>query len=447
MPINLEFLPHSAGVYLMRDGTAKIIYIGKAKDLRKRVASYFQNLITHPKIANLVLAVRHIDYIAAASERDALIIEQRLIRRVQPLYNTMWRDDKSYPYIKLTSEEDYPRLLLTRRKKKDGGTYFGPYPQVHIVRKLIRNFWRNKTFPLRPCRYQFSENDVQQGLEKSQPALAKKVKSCLYLHTQECPAPCINKISKTQYGEMVRAVKLYFSGKSLSLKKRLNTEMQSAAENLNFEKAAQIRDQIKALTHIAEKVTLREIDEKNVLEQTQTTRALTEIKSQLNLPRPPMVIEAFDISNIQGTDAVASMVQFQAGKPQKSGYRKFKIKSVEGPNDFAMMAEVITRRYKKLSEKKEKFPDLILVDGGKGQLSSAMEAVQNLRKSGYAMPALFLAGLAKENEEIYLPNRAQPIVLPKDSSALHVLQHIRDEAHRFAITFHRDRRKKRMFSL
>ena len=440
--MNLEFLPHSAGVYLMRDAAARIIYIGKAKDLRRRVASYFQKLIAHPKIAGLVGAVRHIDYIAAASEREALIVEQRLINQVQPLYNTMWRDDKSYPYLKLTTEEDFPRLIFTRRKKNDGGAYFGPYPQVNIVRKLISNFWRHKTFPLRPCRYPFTERQVQQGLP---PTLEKKVKSCLYLHTGECPAPCVGKISRADYAKIVRQARRYFSGRSRALMNRLQDEMARAAENLNYEKAAGLRDQIKALTHIAEKVTLREIDEKDVLEQTQTTRTLTDLQQYLHLPRPPMTIECFDNSNIQGSDPVASMVSFKAGRPNKSGYRKFKIKTVQGPDDFASMTEVVARRYKRLAEQKQPFPDLILVDGGRGQLSSALMALAQLRKAGYNLPALSVAGLAKEREEIFLVNAREAILLPKDCAALHLLQQVRDEAHRFAIAFHRQRRQKRMF--
>ena len=439
-----NYIPHSPGIYLMRDRQAKIIYIGKAKDLRKRVSSYFRKQIHHPKIAVLVSLIQHIDYIPTSSERASLILEQKLIHKIQPIYNTMWKDDKSYPYVKLTYNEDYPKIILTRQKKNDGGKYFGPYPQVQTIKKLLRQFWRNKLFRLRPCKYPFQRNEVEKGLLETKPSLYKKVKSCLYLHTEECPAPCLNKISHEGYMKIVNQAELYFSGKVGTIIQSLQTEMKTASNILNFEKAGQIRDQINALTHMAEKVTAKEIQENQVLVQIHFTQGLTDLQNSLCLSEPPIRIEAFDISNIQGTNPVASMVVFEKGEPLKSDYRKFKIKTVVGPNDFEMMEEVIYRRYRRVSQEKKKFPDLILVDGGKGQLSSALKAIQSLKKKGYSIPKLSLIGLAKKNEEIFLPQKPDPILLEKNSPALHILQHIRDEAHRFAITFHRQLRDKKI---
>lgn len=430
----------------MRDNQAKIVYVGKAKDLRKRVASYFRNRALAPKLVSLLSIVQQIDYIPTDSERESLLLEQKLIRRLQPLYNTMWRDDKSYPYLKLTWNEDYPRLILTRQKKTDGGKYFGPYPNVSIIRKLLRKLWRKKIFPLRPCKYAFNQKELSRegGLKVSQPALYKKVQSCIYLHTGECPAPCVGRISQNDYRKIADKAELFFRGKTQPLRTELDHEMKTAAKKLDYEKAAQIRDQLSALAHISEKVILKKINEEAIAEQMQTSRGITELQERLRLPAPPMRIEAFDISNIQGTDAVGSLVVFEKGVPKKSEYRKFKIKTVTGQDDFSMMAEVVDRRYRRVLEEGKKVPNLVLVDGGKGQLSAAVKALQTLSKENKsnALLQMPVAALAKEQEEIFLPQQAEPIRLPQDSPALHILQWIRDEAHRFAITFHRQRRRK-----
>lgn len=446
MSVNLSILPHSPGVYLMRDHQAKIIYIGKAKDLKKRVSSYFQKPPNHPKISILISCVKHIDYIPTSSERESLILEQKLIKNVQPLYNTMWRDDKSYPYVKVTVNEDFPRIFLTRKKKNDGAKYFGPYPQVNVIKKMLRAFWKNQFPPLRPCQYEFREEDVKKGLKNSQPHLYKKIKSCIYLHTKKCSAPCVGNISKQEYRKMIKRTLSFFSGHSETIQKQLETEMKNASIRMDYEKAAEMRDQLNALRHISEKVTLKKIDETVISHQTALSKGLTEIQEKLRLPTPPLRIEAFDISNLQGTEAVGSMVVFEQGIPLKSGYRKFKIKTVQSPNDFAMMEEVVARRYRRLSEENKKFPNLILIDGGKGQISSAVRALHALKKSGYKLPPLPVAGIAKKNEEIFLPETTNPLRLSPDSPALHIIQHIRDEAHRFAVSFHRQRRNKSAIS-
>lgn len=444
--MDLSHLPHAPGVYLMRDNQARIIYIGKAKDLKKRVSSYFQKKGVHPKLVSLLSFVQQIDYISTSSERASLILEQKLIHRFQPLYNTMWRDDKSYPYVKLTLNEDYPRLILTRQKVQDGARYFGPYPDVKVIKSLLRTLWRKKLFPLRPCNFPFLEKDITStgGLHSNQPALYKKVKSCIYLHTGECPAPCVGRILKQDYDKIVHAALLFFQGKQGHLRLKLGKEMKIASDNLDFERAAQLRDQLFALSHISERVIVKEVDENTVVGQMQISRALTEIQGKLNLPRPPIRIEAFDISNIQGTEPVGSLAVFENGKPLKSAYRKFKIKTVKGQDDFAMMEEIVMRRYRRILQEDRKLPDLIVIDGGKGQLNAALNAFQSLEKSGMNLShsILSVCALAKQNEEIFIPNQDEPIRLPKDSPALHILQSIRDEAHRFAVTFHRQKRRK-----
>lgn len=429
----------------MKDVKAKLLYIGKAKNLKKRVASYFQKREFSPKINALVSLIAHIDYIPTASEQESLLLEQKLIRQNQPLYNTLWRDDKSYPYLKLTLNEDYPRIFFTRSKKKDGAKYFGPYPQVNHIKKLLRSLWRKKMFPLRPCKFEFHQDEILKsgGLKNNNPNLYKKVQSCVYLHTGECPAPCVAKISKENYGKIAERIKLFFQGSLEFLKEKLLKEMKKSSQRLHFEEAADTRDQIQALMFLRQKVTIKKISPETLLKDIQLTRSLRELQNVLKLPEPPLRIEAFDISNIQGQEPVASLVVFENGKPFKSDYRKFKIKTVHGPNDFAMIREVVERRYQRVIKEGGNLPDLILIDGGKGQLSSALEAMNSIPEQ--RLQKVPIIALAKKNEEIFLPNRSNSIQLPLDSTALHILQWIRDEAHRFAITFHRERYKK--FSL
>lgn len=414
----------------MRDSAGGILYVGKAIDLRKRVANYFRPDV-EPKIRAMMADVRHIDYIAAAGERDALVMEQRLIKRHLPLYNVMWKDGKSYPFVKLSVNEDFPRLRLIRSRLRDGALYFGPYPNVRAVRHLLDWVWRNRLFLLRPCDLEISEGRAY---------TYEKVKSCLYLHTGECPAPCLGRVSKEDYGRSVERARLFFEGKNSELLAVWREEMKEAADRLAFERAAQLRDSLEALNHIREPVTFRSLKEEEVKGRLESTRALQELQSALSLPRPPLRIECFDISHIQGTETVASMVCFDRGRANKSAYRKFKIKTVPGVDDFASMAEVVGRRYRRVKEEKLPWPDLILIDGGPGQLSAAGRAFAEV--TDRRVP---LASLAKREEEVFLPGRKDPVRLSKDSPALQLLQRVRDEAHRFAVNFHRSRREKAVF--
>lgn len=431
-PSFLPNLPHSPGVYLMRDSAANIIYIGKARDLKKRVASYFVSAkAKDSKTLSLVGVIRHVDYVPTASEREALVLERRLISRYQPTFNVMWKDDKSYPYVVLTMAEDFPRLTLTREKKRDGSLYFGPYPNVTQVRQLLKWAWRKKLFPLRPCRL-----DIAEG----KPYPYEKVKSCLYLHTSECPAPCLGKISSHHYKKIAERARWFFSGQKEKMIRHWEVEMKKLSKKTQFEEAARVRDRIDTLRHMSERVTFREMTASMLEERVRESRAVQELMHVLHLTKPPQRIECFDISHIQGVEKVASMVSFDRGRPDKSQYRKFIVRTVTGIDDFRSMAEVVGRRYRRLKAEGKPFPDLVLIDGGKGQLSSAMEAIQALSING-----LPLAALAKREEEIFLPNRSKSIRLPGNSPALLLLRFIRDEAHRFAIRFHRLRRKKRAF--
>ncbi|MBV9080163.1 MAG: excinuclease ABC subunit UvrC [Elusimicrobia bacterium] len=427
----LPNLPHSPGVYLMRDSTAAIIYIGKARDLKKRVASYFveSRQAGDSRLQALVSAIRHVDYVACASEREALLLEQKLISEHQPVFNIMWKDDKSYPYVALTVQEDFPRLFLTRKKKDDGTVYFGPYPSVKRVRQLLRWAWRKRFFPMREC-----DLDIKEG----KPYAYEKVKSCLYLHTGQCSAPCLAKISKAEYGEMADRARWFFEGRKDKLIEQWRDDMERLSASMKFEEAAKVRDRIETLEHMDERVTFREMTPDQLEERVRGSRAIQELMRALGLKKPPERIECFDISHIQGVEKVASMVSFDRGQPDKSNYRKFIIRTVEGIDDFKSMAEVVGRRYKRLKAEARPFPDLILIDGGKGQLSAALKAIQEVGVQGIP-----IAALAKEEEELFVPGRRDSIRLPQDSGAQLLVRHVRDEAHRFAITFHRLRRGKR----
>jgi excinuclease ABC subunit C len=427
----LKSLPGSPGVYFMRDAKAAVIYIGKATHLKKRVSSYFTNRALHdPKLSLLVPKIRHIDYIPCASEREALILEQKLIRREKPAYNTMWRDDKSFPYVALTWQEDFPRIYFTRAKKRDGTLYYGPYPNSGEIKNILRWAWKEKVFPLRPCRYEFDAKHLPPY---------SKVRSCLYLHTGECSAPCVGKINPARYRRIARKARLFFEGSQETLTKQMEAEMKRASRKMRFEEAAKLRDRINAMARMRQPVTFKEITPEQVTGRIEIAQTLTDLMRALGLPRPPLVIETFDISHVQGTEMVGSMVSFERGRPNKSGYRKFLIRSVSGIDDFQAMREVVGRRYKRIALERGRWPDLILIDGGKGQLNAALEALDSITSQPPPV-----AAIAKEEELIFMPGRAEPVRLPRDSPALHIIQRARDEAHRFAITFHRKRRGKKM---
>lgn len=538
----LQALPSGPGVYLMKNAEGKIIYVGKAISLKNRVKSYFQtSRHDSAKTRALVKNIRDLDYILTDSELEALILENNLIKKYRPKYNINLKDDKTYPYIKITKEA-YPRVVVTRKRHKDGAKYFGPFTSATNLRETLELL--QKIFPYRTCRQKKFTNE----------------RPCLNAHIKRCLAPCVGKITQDEYNEIIHGVVLFLEGKQEHLVVDLEKKMSEAAQKLEFEKAAQLRDQIKKLKGVmarqkivlqedidqdvvamargltetcvqlffirggkvmgrdtvflkgteessreeilesflkqyynqqefipkeillekevpdqeileewlsqkrgnrvyiktpqrGEKKDLVELVGKNALEvvqrrelEIQQKRALTEgavyeLQEVLDLEEPPHRIECYDISNIQGRESVGSMIVFQDGQPQKDQYRRFKIKTVVGPDDFASIYEIISRRFNNVHKKNDRFsvlPQLIIIDGGKGQLNMARKA---MAEQGFSHIPTF--SLAEKEELLFTENRAEPIVLPSDSKALFLVQRVRDEAHRFAITYHRSLRGKR----
>ncbi len=538
----LATLPDNPGVYLMKNQDGTIIYVGKAVNLKNRVRSYFRTLPPDAlKTKALVRNIADFEYIIVDNEVEALVLECNLIKKYRPKYNISLKDDKTYPYLKITNE-DYPRVIITRNYIKDGGKYFGPYPSVTVLRETLELL--RSIFPFRVCKQRTFTND----------------RPCLNYQIKRCYAPCCGKISKEDYAQLIAKINDFFDGKHEELLADLTKQMNEAAENLHFEQAARLRDQIRGIERAIndQKAVLSGNDDKDVLglamganevivqiffiragkivgrenyalhdaidggkaeilaafikqfyldnqfippnilledelseaeilqtwlsekrggkvqftvpkrgqqkelvdlvvrnaeeellkkreralaDSERLNDALAELQAALHLPRLPKRIECYDISNTQGTESVASMVVFVDGKAKKDQYRKFRIKTVIGPNDFASMNEVLLRRLGHM-DTDVKFakdnPDLIIVDGGKGQLAFALKA---LAEMGYN--DIPIAGLAKKEEILFLPNEDEGVYLPRDSQALYLVQRIRDEAHRFAITFHRSLRGKR----
>jgi len=545
LPEKLENLPTGPGVYEHKDAEGKVLYVGKAKNLRNRVRQYFQkSRSVDPRIDRMLARATDLEIIVTDSEVEALILEANLIKKLKPRYNVNLKDDKSYPYIVIT-HEPFPRVFITRQIIRDGSRYFGPYTDVKNVRAALKAI--RDLFQIRSCNYMIDDEAISR----------RKYKVCLDYHIKKCGGPCEGLVSAERYTAMIEQVAALLRGKTESLMNTLRKEMEELSSAMRFEEAALLRDRLLGLQAYNEKQKAVDLDqtdrdiiafaaegddacgvifklrdgkmvgrqhyymgnvdqrsEGEILEtllqqyyldaedipreillpaeveeiealQTWLTGkrrepvailvpqegeeaklvrlsannarfllddlkiqkmkrtqevpfAIKALKQDLRLEKLPRTIECFDISNIQGTDSVASMVVFVDGKPKKSLYRKFKIHSVDGPNDFASMREVVQRRYSRLLEEQGEMPDLIMVDGGKGQLSSAVEVLQDL---GLVQQPII--GLAKRLEEVFLPEQSEPELLPKASGGLKLLQQVRDEAHRFAITFHRSVRAKR----
>ena len=540
----IKALPTKPGVYLFKDEAGKALYVGKAASLRQRVRSYFG--APHPldsKLNKMMSMVWDLDFIVTDSEQEALILENNLIKKHRPRFNVRLRDDKSYPYIKVSLNEDWPRVFLTRRFEDDGGRYFGPYASAGSVRRTLDLL--KKLF--RYC----SPRWVITG---------KKPRPCFDYSIRRCVGACSSEITKGEYREIIKQVTLFLEGKHEEVVRDLRRKMEQAADVMEFEKAAFLRDQLQAVESVTEgqkiisagggdedviafarerneacvqiffvrsgkligrenfilegtqdeepgqimasfiqqfygsapyvppaillqtepqdmtvmsswlkslrggKVSLKvpqrgqkkklvdmvaenaeqalaQLKAKWLADTGRTAAALKEVQERLNLPRLPNRMECYDISNIRGTFAVGSMVVFENGRPKPSAYRRFKIKTVEGIDDYAMMQEVLRRRFKRVKAQDATswavMPDLVLIDGGRGHLTSAQEVMRELE-----IDSIPLAALAKENEEVFLPDVAEPLVLPRDSQALYLLQRIRDEAHRFALSYHLHVRRK-----
>lgn len=424
--MDLSHLPNGPGVYLMRDAAGAVLYVGKAKDLRARVSQYFQKNPADRrwKIPNLVALIRRIDYVASASEREALLTERQLIQKLQPFFNAMWKDSKSYPYIEIT-REDFPRVFFTRRKLRDGGLYFGPFPKVEPLRKLFGYLTRIKFINLRRCRWKFS---------LAEPLAEKKIKACLYYHTGQCTAPCAGKIPPEDYQALARRVADFLKGDYGKLRREFAGKMEKASAALAFEEAASYRDFLNAFKHMEERVLVGQLEPDFMDKAVGRTGAVTALKEALGLPRPPAHIECFDTSSLFGRHAVGSSVCFVNGERHPAHYRHYRIKFANEPggsDDFAMIEEIVGRRLAQIKRRGEELPDLLVIDGGPGQLAAAMKAL------AAAKLKLPLISLAKRLEEIYSPLRARPLLLDRAHPGLRLLQALRDEAHRFGVTYHR----------
>ena len=392
----LKQLPDRPGVYLFRDLEGRVHYVGKALSLRKRVLSYFQpSRPLATKLMQLVQRTADLEWIVTGSEAEALLYESSMIKEHQPKYNVSFRDDKSYPYLKVTVEEEFPRLFVGRGTHETGIKAIGPYANAGLLKQVYAGIRR--VIPFRTCR-----------------VLPKR--ACLDYHLGLCPAPCEGKISREEYQENLSKVFRLMEGKKEEVLKELQAKMREVSRRRQYEEAAKYRDQIAGLLELATR-----------RRRFVPAESLADLQSVLQLPRLPRRIEGFDVSNIYGREAVGSMVTFVDGKPFKDGYRRFKIKTVPGIDDYAMMREIVRRRYDEPTD----LPDLVLIDGGRGHLSAVLEVLKELKLD---LPA---AGIAKEFEQIFLPGRSEPIILPPQSRALQLVQRIRDEAHRFAIGYHR----------
>ena len=430
----LSQLPHKPGVYLMKDRFGTVIYVGKARDLRKRVSQYF-----HPsrrmgwdlKFNALVEAIHDFDVHIVRNEPEAVLLEGKLIKEFHPRYNVSFRDDKRFLLLKVNLNDPIPRFTLTRLKTDDGARYFGPFASSGALRRTL-NLVRHK-FNLRGCR------PLTPG--------EADYKHCLYAHLKVCTAPCIGNVEREQYLMQVLAACDFLDGQSREMKEQLEAEMKKAAGSQDFEKAAQLRDMLLDLRRTTQKTEKFERLPYKLPVAIDPDRDLTELAGALNLPAPPQRIEGFDISNISDTFAVASMVSFKNGRPDRANYRRFKMKTVVGQDDFACMAETIRRRYTRLKNETEcgqsgkwsNVPDLILIDGGKGQLSAACAELEKL-----GLSHIRIIGLAKEFEEIYRPGESESLRLSHDSGALKLLQRVRDESHRFANTYNAQLRLKKI---
>ena len=389
------------GVYLFLDREGKAIYIGKALSIKKRVAGHFHHFDSgFSKEGILLSQVRSIEALKTPTEAEALLLEAALVKEKLPKYNVELRDDKSYPFLKITAEE-YPRLLIVRGRKADGGKYFGPYTNVRLLRQAVR--WLRREFPLRTCK-----------------KLPKKV--CLMYHIGQCAGPCEGLQSAKQYHETLKELEKFLLGRRDALVKSLARRMKEHSARQEFEKARSLYELMHALSAVPATGPGPGAAQ-GVLEETQRA---------LSLPALPRRIECFDISNIHGKEAVGSMVVFQEAKPWRSQYRRFRIRTVEGIDDYRMMREVVGRRYRRLLAENKPLPDLIVIDGGKGHLMAVQKELESLGLAKWP-----LVSIAKQHEIIFSPEREQPLVLPASSPALHLVRHLRDEAHRFAIRYHR----------
>ena len=417
-------VPAKPGVYLFRNRFGKVIYVGKAANLRKRMSHYFQpsrSKTADPKLRSLINSISKWEFFVVKTENEALILESRLIKQYAPRYNVLMRDDKRFLLLKINLKEDFPRLMFARIHKDDACRYFGPFPKGTALRDTV--LFLNRYFGLRSCK-------------PTHPG-EKDHKHCLASVVKDCTAPCVQKISRDEYHNIITKMLKILEGSISELVNELKTKMTEESSKLRFEKAAKWRDVITNLEEV--------FGERNrsfrfaSIPSNTGIEAVEDLHKALGIKNAPVTIEGFDISNISGQMAVASMVCFKDGKPSKKDYRRFKIKGVHQIDDYAMMNEVIQRHYKRKLETNTPPPDLLMVDGGKGQLQSAIKALMEIN-----FPLFPIIGLAKKQEEIFIPGKKDSLILDRHRPALRLLQALRDEAHRFAVSYHRELRSRRL---
>jgi excinuclease ABC subunit C len=416
-------IPQKPGVYIFRDRFGEVIYVGKATNLRKRLSHYFQrsrSTLSDPKLRSLINSIDSWEVIPVKNESESLILESRLIKEYAPKYNVLLRDDKRFFLIKINLGEPYPKIRLTRIRRNDEFRYFGPFPKGDV--KGTADFL-TRHFGLRACQPDIPDE--------------KDFKHCLASKIKNCSAPCVGKVTREGYMERVAALMKVLAGDCETVVCEIRRKMEKASLEKRYEVAARWRDLLSNIEGIfgEKKRSFRFA----AIPSSFGADSVQDLQKALGIEKEPKVIEAFDISNISGQFAVASMVCFRDGRPERKSYRRFKIRDVHQIDDFAMMNEVVKRHYsRKLAEKRGN-TDLIMVDGGKGQLNAALDALISIK-----YPPTPILGLAKRNEEIFLPGRTSPLILDRNSPALKLLQAVRDEAHRFAISYHRELRGKRI---
>ena len=418
--------PTTPGVYLMKDAAGRVIYVGKAKNLRARAGSYFLKAAAEDRrTADLVREIRDIDYLEAESEVDALLLESRLVKDVQPRFNSDLKDDKTFPYLQITTHEDYPRVEFTRTPRQKGVKLYGPFTSAGSLRGAIVVLQR--IFKFRTCTLDIDADDQQW----------RWFRPCLLASIDQCTAPCNVRISKEDYRKDINRLKTFLDGGKKRLLAEMRQDMLAASAQLEFEKAARLRDEIRLLETLDKRGDLEENVQPEVF-LVDPKKGLAGLEKVLGLKQPPRVIEGVDIAHLHGNETVASLVQFIDGLPFKPGYKRYRIKTVDGIDDFKSIHEVVSRRFARLAREGASLPDIFLIDGGKGQLSAAMDAVESL---GVEPPCMI--ALAKREEEIFLPGRSEPLRLSRDSFSLRLLEYVRDEAHRFAQHYHHLLRSKR----
>ena len=420
--------PRQPGCYIFKDARAQVLYVGKATNLRSRAGSYFLKAAAEDhRTRKLVPEIADADFIACESEVDALLLEARLIKDMRPPFNTELKDDKSFPYLQITTREDFPRIEFTRTPKTKNAKLYGPFTSAGQLRGAIAVL--QKIFRFRTCSLDIDADDEKW----------RWFRPCLLASINQCSAPCNQRISSEDYRRDIKRLRTFLDGGRSKLIREMEAEMAEASRELKFEKAGRIRDEIRLLENLDLRGDLSQHAQPEVF-YVDPKKGLKGLQQVFGMPEMPRVIEGCDIAHLQGGETVASLVQFIDGLPFKHGYRRYKIRTVDGIDDFASMREVVSRRYRRLEQEGQKFPDILLIDGGKGQLSSVMNAFRAID-----IEPPFTISLAKREEEVFVPGDPEPRILSKNSFGLRLLQYVRDESHRFAQHYHHQLRRKATF--